>query len=382
MIERKVLIISFSDIKNDPRVYRQILFLKDSYKITSLGFSNSNIESVRSIVLNKVNNTGVLHKIERAILLLSRNYESAYWKHKLIKEAIEKIKENSSNFDIVIANDFDTLPLASWVKNNGFAKKLLFDAHEYSPLQFEDRLIWRIFFMGYAKYLIKKYIRQADKMVTVSYNIADRYKKENNIECDVITNAGFYHELLPSTISDQKIRIIHHGNANRSRNIELMMDMADFLDSRFEMYFMLMPVDKRYYNFLIKYAKNKENVHIIEPVKMNEIVSTINKYDIGLFLLKPVNYNYANALPNKLFEFIQARLAIAIGPTPEMVNIVKKYDLGVIADSFNPKDLAYNINNLTKEMIWHFKNQTNIAAKELTAEKNKALLMNIIDDMI
>ena len=37
------------------------------------------------------------------------------------------------------------------------------------------------------------------------------------------------------------------------------------------------------------------------------IVRTINQFDLGVYLLPPVNFNSAHALPNKFFEFIQAR---------------------------------------------------------------------------
>ena len=57
---------------------------------------------------------------------------------------------------------------------------------------------------------------------------------------------------------------------------------------------------------------------------MHEIVDTIAEYDIGLFILSPINFNYYHALPNKLFEFIQARLAIAVSPSPEMARIVHR----------------------------------------------------------
>ena len=67
---------------------------------------------------------------------------------------------------------------------------------------------------------------------------------------------------------------------------------------------------------------------------------TINKYDMGVFLLPPINFNYENTLPNKLFDFIQARLGIAIGPTPEMAEIVNHYKIGLVSEHFTAASLA------------------------------------------
>ena len=43
---QKILIIAFTDLKNDSRVYRQIDFLKEKFKITTVGLKNSEIENV------------------------------------------------------------------------------------------------------------------------------------------------------------------------------------------------------------------------------------------------------------------------------------------------------------------------------------------------
>ncbi|MCX6163713.1 MAG: hypothetical protein NTU73_02440 [Ignavibacteriae bacterium] len=45
--KKKILIISASDLKNDPRVYRQIEFLKNNYNVSTLGLKDSKIENVR-----------------------------------------------------------------------------------------------------------------------------------------------------------------------------------------------------------------------------------------------------------------------------------------------------------------------------------------------
>ncbi|MBK7701065.1 MAG: hypothetical protein IPJ39_21260 [Saprospiraceae bacterium] len=88
---------------------------------------------------------------------------------------------------------------------------------------------------------------------------------------------------------------------------------------------------------------------------MHNIVNFISKYDIGLYILEPTNFNNGMALPNKMFEFIQARLAIAIGPSPEMKSLVEEYNLGVVSADFDSKGLAISLNNLTHQNIIDFK---------------------------
>ncbi len=42
---KKILIISFTDQKNDPRVNRQIMFLKDKYIVSTVGLKSTEEEN-------------------------------------------------------------------------------------------------------------------------------------------------------------------------------------------------------------------------------------------------------------------------------------------------------------------------------------------------
>jgi hypothetical protein len=137
-----------------------------------------------------------------------------------------------------------------------------------------------------------------------------------------------------------------------------------------------------YINHLKQLAETDTRIRFLSPLKSEELVQFLNNYDIGVFLLPPVNFNYANTLPNKLFDFIQARLAIAIGPTPEMAEVVNRYDIGVVSEDFTPFKLAAEINLMTEEKIEVFKQKSGIAAKELCADKNEVLFLAIIEKLL
>ncbi len=314
---KSILIISFSNLKSDPRVYRQIMFLKDKFKITTIGYENPEIEGVE--FLKVVPKNSFCAKINSAWILTFRNFEKYYRFKYDFSEVLSGLK--NSKFDLIIANDVDTLPFAFKIKGNA---KILFDAHEYSPREFENSFKWRFFFQKYKIFLCNKYINKVDCMTTVCDGIAKEYEKNFGVKSTIITNAPFYEDLKPSEVDENKIKIIHHGGAIKARNIEKMIDLADYLDDRFTLYFMLVPTKPDYYEYLKNYAEKKKNVIFLETVKMSDISKKLNDFDIGVYILNPNSFNNLNALPNKLFEFIQARLMLAIGPSPEMAKIVKK----------------------------------------------------------
>jgi len=291
----------------------------------------------------------------------------------------------SKEFDLIIANDIESLPLACRIKKH---EKILFDAHEFAPRHFEDKLAWRIFFQRFNKYLCKKYLPMVDEMITVGAGLANEYAAEYPVKPIVVTNASFYADLSPTPVDEKRIRLIHHGAANPSRQLEIMIDMMKHLDERFTLDLMLLtpPIANKktrsYLDDLKHLIKDSSRIRIIPPVKSAEVVQFINQYDMGIFLLPPINFNDANTLPNKFFDFVQARLAIAIGPTPEMANLVSQYDLGVISADFTALALADKINALNGEKITYYKSQSDKAARELSAEKNKVILNKLVAHLL
>ena len=172
--------------------------------------------------------------------------------------------------------------------------------------------------------------------------------------------------------------MVHHGGAVRSRRIENMIDIMAYLDKRFSLDLILVPSDPHYLNELKNRAKGMSRVRFLSPLPMTSLPEQLNSYDLGLYLLPPNNFNNRYALPNKFFEFIQARLAIAIGPSPEMGKFVNEYGFGVLAEDFSPKSLANKLNQLTREQIARYKTLSHAAARKLSFEANTETLLGIV----
>jgi glycosyltransferase involved in cell wall biosynthesis len=378
---KKVLVISFSGLTHDARVSRQVDFIKEKYQVIVAAYGGKENNGHQLIRIEKTKFT-LKHKLISSFFLLFRFHEKAY---SLLYQYKPLIKKLNDSFDVIIANDVESLPLAFAIKQKA---KIIFDAHEYAPRHFEDRLMWRIFFQPFNIYLCKKYIPMVDAMTTVGTGLANEYEKNFGVKPTIITNATWYAEINPSPVEDNKIKLIHHGGSTPSRKLELMIEMMKHLDDRFTLDLMLIVPQmassktSNYINCLKQKAAGDSRVRFLPAMKSEELVKFINQYDIGVFLLPPVNFNYANTLPNKLFDFIQARLAIAIGPTPEMAEIVNHYDIGVVSEDFTPLKLAAKLNSLTKEKLSAYKQKSAMAAKELCAEKNMEVFKGITEKLL
>jgi len=65
-----------------------------------------------------------------------------------------------------------------------------------------------------------------------------------------------------------------------------------------------------------------------------------------------------------------------------MERLVRKYDLGVIADDFKPETMADCLNKLSTEDIIKFKFNSDMQAYELSAEKNLELIRKQADGLL
>lgn len=369
---KNVLIISFSEIRRDPRVMRQIRLLESSCNLTVGGFGVKPEANISFVQLpSRQQRASLACKLLWALKLLLGRWNSYYWNQYEVEMAAHALDGISP--DLVIANDLPALPLALKLAKG---KPVIYDAHEYSPKENEESVLWRLLFGRYNDALCKKYLPLANSMLTVCQGIADAYASNYGVRPLVVHNAPERQDLSPSPVSEKSVRMIHHGVAIRSRHLELMIATMRYLDSRFTLDLMLNGGEAGYLEFLREKAKHDSRIRFVDPVPMPQICQRINEYDVGIYILSPDNFNHRHALPNKIFEFVQARLAVAIGPSPEMAALVRRYGCGLVAESFEPIALAHVLQNLDADGLMSLKNASHRAADQLCFERAGPIILS------
>ena len=129
-----------------------------------------------------------------------------------------------------------------------------------------------------------------------------------------------------------------------------------------------------------RYA-GSDRVRIHPPVAPHELPGTLNAHDVGVYVLPPVSFNHLWALPNKIFDFVQGRLALVVGPSPEMAAVVRRHRIGVVTDDFTPESLALALDALTAEDVRRYKGASAVAARELSAEQQVLAWERAVDTL-
>ncbi|MFT4536740.1 MAG: hypothetical protein ACJA1A_002910 [Saprospiraceae bacterium] len=368
----KILIISSSNLSKDPRVLRQIKALKGSHEIITCGLSSSEIDGIEefSLLFRPSKLQPLFVRGLNLLRLITHSYNRLTWDNNVF-ENLSKMQ-----YDLIIVNDPREMSLAVKLKKNqAVAPKIYFDLHEYFINVDDNKILNRMF-----RSLTDKYQGDADVLSTVSKEIAGLYKNRYFREIKIITNAGKYYELEPQKVGSN-IKMVHHGILNRARKIEEMIDLLQFVDDRFSLDLYLLGTDKGYLEELKKRASFSNRIVFKEPVAFNQIIPMLSEYDIGLFILSDEVESYKYALPNKLFEFIQARLAIAISPNISMKSLVEKYSNGIVSNNFKAKSLSVKLNNLSRADIFRMKSNSNTAATELNDKVSTKMLLDIVEEL-
>lgn len=370
----KLLIFTINPVHNAPRVIREIASLKDHFEIVVTGETAPTDKSIGYINSDKIKLSHLEYSLGKVyrVITLGKVFLGRYpTTQKKIDVLLLQEKP-----DLVIVHPGAFLP---YFLKEGRKFKLVFNAHEFHPREFEGDLRWKNTWGKIYDSIYKKSLPKVDLLINVCEGIAEECKSLYGRDSLVIPNAGpYWKEVSPVQKDSEIIRMIHHGVAIKERKLEVMIELASRLGDSFQLDMMLVYQDEAYYRHLCILANQTSNVRLIPAVKFEEIIPFIHQYDLGLFLLPPVNFNYLHALPNKFFEFLQARLAIAVGPSPEMAGLVQKYGLGIVSDDFTVESMFEKLNSISHSEINHFKNASHSAAGILNSEQyEKSLLVSI-----
>lgn len=366
---KKVLIISDSDLHKDPRILVQIDALNNLYELSCAGrthpgdfFKGNFFKMKRGSRITRFHLKNKLHICRKL-----KQFDKIHLCDNRVLSVIPELKKHS--FDLILCNDIPSLPLTYTIKNK--QTKVYLDAHEFTPEQNEGEKSF-IAKKPYLDYLMEQFATKVDFGTTVCKSIGDKFTNDYNFYInEIVMNLPKHRNLIPQKTNPDRIRLIHHGIATPSRKLTNLVDIVQLLDDRFSLDFYIANKSDAAFDHLKEYAKTNKRVNFCEPVPTEKIPETLNKYDIGLYPLIPAVPNQKYALPNKFFEFIQARIAIAIWPSIEMKNILETYELGVVSKDYSVQQLAERINSLTSEDINIYKENSNKAANILHSDISK-----------
>lgn len=371
----KILILTYTPFAQEPRALKQVRYLKDAHDVTTAGYGPQPFADIPHIEIPEIDQIrgGFFGRMLNLALLVVR------WHRPLSKlNAIDRLTARlvgDQDWDIVIAHDLKTLDAAlSLAPRNG----VIVDLHEYAPRQEEHSFLWRLLIAPYFRWMCRTRVPLAAAVVSVSQGIADEYQRVFGFESTLVVNATPYAELTPAKVS-KPIRLVHSGGVAPQRRLDIMIRgvRESKADVTLDLY--LVGTESPVMSQLRSLAAGDSRIRFRDPVPYGELIKTLNTYDVGLSIFPPTTFNLAWCLPNKFFDFVQARLGVIVGPSPEMARFVDEYAMGTVLPDFEPASLAAALEALSPDVVSTWKQASDKHASALSSESQSEIWRELID---
>jgi glycosyltransferase involved in cell wall biosynthesis len=281
--------------------------------------------------------------------------------------------------DLMAANDLDTLPavyLASYIRNI----PLVYDCHEYFTEVPE--LVSRPFVKKIWEKIEALILPHVKHTYTVSSSISDDYKIKYGIHMRVIRNLPLWLNVRCLPVIHLKEEgeklIIYVGSLNVGRGLESAIMAMQFLKNVRLIIIGTGDVEKELKE-LSRSLSLESCVTFTGRMMPDELQQYIVQADLGISLEEKLGLNYFYALPNKVFDYIQACVPVLVSDLPEMKALVNQYNVGMVARTSEPLQLATimgdMIYNTEKRSVW--KANLEKASLELCWENEENKLTDI-----
>jgi glycosyltransferase involved in cell wall biosynthesis len=286
--------------------------------------------------------------------------------------------------NLFVANDLDTLPavfLASKIR----MKTLIYDSHEYFtelPELLGRKMVKKIW--GRLEALMLPHIKYS---YTVSHSIAAEYNRKYNINMKVIRNlplklSGKVESSVVLSKNHEKI-VLYQGSLNMGRGLEMAIKAIQYTSN-----VKLIIIGKGQIENELKQLSVSLGLTdcVVFPGRLSpdDLVQYTIQADLGISLEEKLGLNYYYALPNKLFDYIQAGIPVLVSDLPEMSAIVNHYQIGLVTHTSDPQKLALLFNEMAydqeKRAFW--KANLTIASQELCWENEEEKLWEIYDNAL
>jgi len=242
--------------------------------------------------------------------------------------------------DLLLANDLDTL-LPNYLISKLFSKKLIYDTHEYftEVPELIGRKRTRSFWLFIEKFIFPK----LKNVITVNDKLAAIYSQKYHVPVAVIKNVPFdkrFNDTRPITYGkpNQKV-IVYQGSLNMGRGLQLMIDTMPYLKNCILVIigdgYMFQELKSR-----VAALALQEKVLFLGKVLPKDLHDFTKSADLGISLEEDLGLNYRYALPNKLFDYIQAGIPVIASDLPLFNQLLTAFKVGEILKKREPKSLS------------------------------------------
>lgn len=382
-----VAVLSFSPVAHDQRVLRQVRLLRDMGHAPVLighGDTDAAVEAdVRTTPAPRSSAT-------RSLLTLLRRLpahlgdgaaRAGFWSEPRHRWALAMLREVAPR--LVVANDWPALVVATTFKDRSGAG-IHYDSHEFAPAEFDASTWWRLVHRPMAMRLERAAIARADSVSTVGPGLAAMLQATYALPARpaVVRNTPDRVKLDGVPPGNWPLRILYHGMLLPHRGLEALIDSVPLWRVPHRL---ILRGDgpERYVDALRMRAGTSARVTFEPAVPPRDVVfAAARDADVGIFVPPLASAQLRYSLPNKLFEYIAAGLAVVVTPGDDMRSIVEEHGVGIVCADGSPHGISAAIGAMTPETVTDFRQASLAAAALLCWEREQAVLRDVFSQLL
>ena len=248
-----------------------------------------------------------------------------------------------NRFDLIWANDLDTLWAASWAGRRA-GLPVCYDSHEWFTQA--EGLVGRPAVRAVWAWIERRTVGRLTSMMTVNQHIADIYAEQYKVKVRVVPNVPERRPpARPVGRSElgwpvgKPVMILQGAFMDRDRGA---LDAVRALVALPNWHLALIGAGPEFDEApdLAARLGVASRLHSHARMDFERLRSCTRAADVGLSLDRPTADNYIYSLPNKLFDYVHAGLAVVVSNLPVAGAWVTEQGVGEVAQSHTPTDIS------------------------------------------
>lgn len=359
MARKRILTSAFSNLYTDQRIEKVCKTLHDAgYQLELIG-----------------NDWGGNEPVDRPydvfrIPIKSKSLKTGYiefnWK------LYHELKRRISKDVILHANDVDAL-WPNYILAKKYNLPLVFDSHEiFSEMpavqgRFSQK-VWR--------YIERNVIPELKFMMTASYSYAAWFKKQYGIDAVVVQNLPKKLSIIQEDNIHQTKIILYQGAINPFRGLDKVIQSMKLVEGA-ELHIAGDGPMKSSYEELVVQLGLASKVKFLGKLHPDDLREVTKHSDVGLSIEENGGPSYLYSFPNKVSDYIQARVPVVLVNFPEMNRIITEYKVGELIENHDYETLANAIKKVLKNGKAFYKDELERAANDLCWEKETSKILEL-----
>lgn len=239
-----------------------------------------------------------------------------------------------------------------------------------------------------SKLIERKLIKSCDLIFVVGENIADWYAKEYNIKRPtVVMNAPVAQDLIENDVFRERFFIrpdqavfLYQGGLAAGRGVPFILEA---FKARQDDNAVIVFMGYGELEADIKAAGQHSNcIYFMPAVPPDEVLRHTVAADVGIHMIQNTCLNHFYCMPNKLFEYSMAGLAVIVSDMKEMADFVNRHQSGFVLQDTSPESLNALIDQVLTQDLQKIKANARQAALDNSWEVQEKKMLSAYQQLL